>query len=1325
VASSILAACGASSNGPPASDAGPQPCTDDSECAKGQSCVAGFCTALAPVDGGLDAAGPPQIVVTPTVLTFGNPYVGGEYSQTFTIRNVGQSLLTVKQLDLVDNTANKDFSVSAPARPFTIVPDPQQDVTVTVTLRPTDNSIPSGVVHVISDDPATVDVPVQLTATMKDDAHLDVCVLNPTPPPDCIVSPSDGSPLVDLGNIPYGSSGSRVVTLTNGGAGNVAERISDVKFVTTGSIDHYRLDLFYLDGSGAEVPVTTFPYYLNPVDPSGQVAQNDLRGRITFTAIDVDGPITGVSLEIDADHPTGTHLTVPIIGQILGCRPSAGADGGLPDGGADPLTDPNNCGYCGHKCTLDHATATCEGGYCKIATCDTNYADCDNRDDTGCETDLTSTTAHCGSCGTACVNMHGTTSCTGGQCVPHCDQGYDPCGGDPALGCTTSLNSTANCGTCGATCTNDHGGTTCNAGVCKPTCATGFGDCDGHPENGCETDLSTTDNCNNCGVKCTNAHGTTTCSQSGCQPTCDSGFADCNGNANDGCETNLGTSALCGLCSTDPQCPSGFFCNGTQCEKKHDPGTSCTLSKECASGFCVDGHCCQNACDAPCRSCANATGTCTTVTNADDVPQCQGTSTCDAIGSCLKKPGQVCAAGTECASTFCKDGVCCPVACTSPCYSCSTGSCVKVTSGDDVPECTTTSTCNASGVCLKRQGQGCADGTECLSGFCFDGKCCDQDCSAACKSCATGTCTAVLNADDAQCTPTSTHTCDGSGVCKLKLGQPCGSDGTICASGVCKDGVCCNAPCSGTCQRCDAPGSVGTCTTVTNATDPDTCTTPNACDATGACRGTGGTPCDVSHPCGSGLFCVDGVCCNTACNAACQSCTTGACLPVKNGDDAECSPTSSHTCDSAGACKLKNGQACGTDGTLCASGICKDGVCCGSACSGACQTCAATPGTCTSVVNAEDNPECAGASICNASGVCKRKIGSSCSVDGDCISGKCCGGVCRDITSDNNNCGACGVQCTNANATAGSSYCSNSACTPPACLAGYQNCNGVNADGCEVYTAGDVNNCGGCGVICGSSGHQLPHVATYGCTGGLCSAAACSSGWVNITGPATNSDGCECQDLTMSNAACSGATNIQGTGTCSSICYNQCPTEVWDPCCGDPYYCLYGCYVQSGTHNCNPYSCAPTSACNLSALDDSGQSLSVSGNLPQAGDTAWYVVQFTNSHWDRSTLEGGGNPFHVKIGFSVNNGDEFELRVYDNCTTQSGCGSGGQPIHATTATDVYEWTAGENPCLSVSSPGPGYSTCQNHARTLYVQVSRRVGFGVSCNSFTIQATNGL
>jgi hypothetical protein len=69
-----------------------------------------------------------------------------------------------------------------------------------------------------------------------------------------------------------------------------------------------------------------------------------------------------------------------------------------------------------------------------------------------------------------------------------------------------------------------------------------------------------------------------------------------------------------------------------------------------------------------------------------------------------KGTGSGCGGPNECASGFCKDGVCCNNACDQPCQSCSTGMCNSVKSGEDIPECITPMTCNGKGKCVSAAG---------------------------------------------------------------------------------------------------------------------------------------------------------------------------------------------------------------------------------------------------------------------------------------------------------------------------------------------------------------------------------------------------------------------------------------------------------------------------------------------------------------------------------------------------------------------------------------------------------------------------------------------
>lgn len=62
--------------------------------------------------------------------------------------------------------------------------------------------------------------------------------------------------------------------------------------------------------------------------------------------------------------------------------------------------------------------------------------------------------------------------------------------------------------------------------------------------------------------------------------------------------------------------------------------------------------------------------------------------------------GQACTSAGQCVSGFCADGVCCVSACGAACQTCTTGVCLPVTEGKDVPECAGSMTCNKRGNCV-------------------------------------------------------------------------------------------------------------------------------------------------------------------------------------------------------------------------------------------------------------------------------------------------------------------------------------------------------------------------------------------------------------------------------------------------------------------------------------------------------------------------------------------------------------------------------------------------------------------------------------------------
>ncbi|MBX3216091.1 MAG: hypothetical protein KF850_28885 [Labilithrix sp.] len=74
------------------------------------------------------------------------------------------------------------------------------------------------------------------------------------------------------------------------------------------------------------------------------------------------------------------------------------------------------------------------------------------------------------------------------------------------------------------------------------------------------------------------------------------------------------------------------------------------------------------------------------------------------------------------------------------------------------------------------------------------------------------------------------------------------------------------------------------------------------------------------------------------------------------------------------------------------------------------------------------------------------------------------GGGCRDLNNDPHYCGSCVNACPGAGPHQ-SVTCNKGSCEYP-CDDGYADCNGDLADGCEVNTMINPNDCGGCGVTC-------------------------------------------------------------------------------------------------------------------------------------------------------------------------------------------------------------------------------------------------------------------
>jgi hypothetical protein len=867
---------------------------------------------------------------------------------------------------------------------------------------------------------------------------------------------------------------------------------------------------------------------------------------------------------------------------------------------------------------------TCLSGQCIEGVC------CDSACDGACRScALSSSMGHCTSLAVGAVDTKGVCG----------DQGATTCGTngrcDGSGGCQKYKESTV-CApeSCAGNVYTPP--STCSAtGQCTPPdslpCAPYV--CNG---NACFNACTTNQDCvspnvcngNSCGPKMRGA----SCSD----PTeCGSGFCAqgvCCGNACSGACTSCNLSGSLGTCTNQPV---GVPDQASLCPDQG--GASCGTNGKCdGGGGCqkyVQGTPCHDStCPAatttftPGASCDGA-GACVTPPASSCFPfQCGGTvckATCAADADCaspavcvggscgLKGRGKTCADGTECASTFCAQGVCCDNACAGTCTSCalpsSLGMCTNVPVGGKDPgsrcadhgmsSCGTDGACDGAGACRLY-----AAGTACLAASCTTGmstltlvRTCDG--AGTCKMASTQPCAPYLcngvSACKAACTVDSDcllpNICDPqTNLCgnKRRLGQTCAATSDCLTGSTCVDGVCCSSSACGLCQTCAS----GSCADVAvGKADPHGgCAAAPPCGNTGACNGAGA--CEqaaVSVACGSAS-------CAGATFTPVSHCTgAGACaVPVPSG----CSPymcggsacktacavdgdcVMPFTCQGSGgtlSCALKaNGVACGS-GAQCITGNCVDGSCCGSAHCGLCQTCAS--GACANVATGTPDLHggCAAAPPCGNTGTCS---GGACTQAGTavtCGSPSCTLGV-GSLVPHCTGAGACGPAPTTncAPFVCGASACLATCAGDGDCLSPFTCHAGTCALKSDGLACGAATEClhGNCvdGSCCGTASCGLCQT----CASGTC--AAVGAGKPELHGGCAASPPCGNTGNCTAASQCEQAGTGVGCGTAS--CSGSTATLV-SHCTGA------GACATPATPSCSPFVCG-ASACKTTCSTD-------------------------------------------------------------------------------------------------------------------------------------------
>ncbi len=265
----------------------------------------------------------------------------------------------------------------------------------------------------------------------------------------------------------------------------------------------------------------------------------------------------------------------------------------------------------------------------------------------------------------------------------------------------------------------------------------------------------------------------------------------------DQCTTNTCTAGVCSY----PLSPSGTVCND---------GAYCTAVDTCdGAGACLgtgspcdDGSSCtDDICDEGAMSCMNVmqpdtcliAGTCYAAGTSNPTNACQSCNAATSTTAWSPIPvgsacgTERCSAGRFFPAGACNAGGICepPAARDCPSGSCDGTICEGACSPADCAAGTFCS--NVTLMCepLITLGGGCSLSSNCASGFCIDGVCCESECSGTCSRCGgTGRCALIASGADPDRECAGDDVCDGAGACRMASMADAGVDAGMMDAGM-------------------------------------------------------------------------------------------------------------------------------------------------------------------------------------------------------------------------------------------------------------------------------------------------------------------------------------------------------------------------------------------------------------------------------------------------------------------------------------------------------------------------------------------------------------
>lgn len=419
-----------------------------------------------------------------------------------------------------------------------------------------------------------------------------------------------------------------------------------------------------------------------------------------------------------------------------------------------------------------------------------------------------------------------------------------------------------------------------------------------------------------------------------------------------------------------------------------------------------------------------------------------------------------------------------------------------------------------------------------------------------------------------------------------------------------------------------------------------------------------GRACLGDDQCQSGICSVDGVCCDTRCEAGCEAClgdktggVDGSCLPVQVGTnpDVECD-----------------------DGNPCTVDAC-DG-------SGGCLNFAAPFGTTCGDANSDS---CSNADTCDGSGNC---------IANDLPAGTACGGA-PDACSLQDTCNGSGACVDNGYTNAGT------ACGDPATECSEQD----TCDGAGSCLDNDLAP----GTGCGDPGTECTLRDTCDGTG------SCVDNGFAAVGASCGSPATACSEQDTCNGAGSCQVNHRSSGTTCGDAGDEC--TVQDLCdgsgrctdngfisagttCGDPANECSGQDTCNGTGSCQPNDLAsgstcgdPGNECTLQDTCDGTGSCSDNGFLAAGTSCGDAGTECTVQDTCNGTGTCSDNGFQPSGSSCGDPGDE--CTVQDTCNGAGSCADNGFRASGTTCGDPASECSGQDTCN-------GSGACQANDLTL-------------------------